>query len=118
MRKARHRDGQATTPRIGDADTGELRKDPLDAGAHKALCIIGVAGAVGFSAAKYQPVVFRQAVVVEHELRVGDGSIAAEVRAAFPYPLTGSQETAIAEIVADLAKPQRMLRLAFYELTW
>ncbi|MCC6736420.1 MAG: ATP-dependent DNA helicase RecG, partial [Bauldia sp.] len=43
--------------------------------------------------------------------RVGDGSIAAEVRAAFPYPLTGSQETAIAEIVADLAKPQRMLRL-------
>ncbi|MCW5713804.1 MAG: ATP-dependent DNA helicase RecG [Bauldia sp.] len=43
--------------------------------------------------------------------RIGDGSIAARVRAAFPYPLTGDQETAVGEIVADVAKPQRMLRL-------
>ncbi|MGV8840668.1 MAG: ATP-dependent DNA helicase RecG [Bauldia sp.] len=43
--------------------------------------------------------------------RTGDGTIAAKVRAAFPHALTGSQETAIAEIVADLATPQRMLRL-------
>src|SRR5690606_25691428 len=43
--------------------------------------------------------------------RIGDGSIGARVRTAFPYPLTGHQETAVAEIVADLAKPQRMLRL-------
>ncbi len=43
--------------------------------------------------------------------RVGDGSIAGRIRAALPFTLTGSQETATAEIVADLARPQRMLRL-------
>ncbi|BCH32851.1 ATP-dependent DNA helicase RecG [Mesorhizobium sp. L-8-10] len=41
----------------------------------------------------------------------GDGSIVERVRAALPYRLTGSQETAIAEIHADLAEPERMIRL-------
>ncbi len=41
----------------------------------------------------------------------GDGSIVARIRAALPYSLTGSQEAAVAEIEADLAKPERMLRL-------
>jgi ATP-dependent DNA helicase RecG len=34
-----------------------------------------------------------------------------ELRAALPFRLTGSQETAIADITADLARPERMLRL-------
>jgi ATP-dependent DNA helicase RecG len=42
---------------------------------------------------------------------VGDGHIEAALRAALPYSLTGSQEFAIAEINADLAAPERMLRL-------
>ncbi len=42
---------------------------------------------------------------------VGDGHIEAALRAALPYSLTGSQEFAIAEIIADLAGPERMLRL-------
>jgi ATP-dependent DNA helicase RecG len=33
------------------------------------------------------------------------------LRAALPFQLTGSQETAIAEITVDLARPERMLRL-------
>ena len=41
----------------------------------------------------------------------GDGRIVAALRAALPYSLTGSQEQALAEINADLAKPERMLRL-------
>jgi len=41
----------------------------------------------------------------------GDGSIVEKLRAALPYSLTGSQETALAEILADLAEPERMLRL-------
>ncbi|MER9581615.1 ATP-dependent DNA helicase RecG [Mesorhizobium sp. M0276] len=42
---------------------------------------------------------------------VGDGSIVEKLRAALPYLLTSSQEFALAEINADLADPERMLRL-------
>jgi ATP-dependent DNA helicase RecG len=41
----------------------------------------------------------------------GDGRIVDHVRAALPYMLTRSQEQALAEINADLASPDRMLRL-------
>jgi ATP-dependent DNA helicase RecG len=41
----------------------------------------------------------------------GDGRIVAALRSALPYRLTNSQEQALAEINADLAKPERMLRL-------
>jgi ATP-dependent DNA helicase RecG len=41
----------------------------------------------------------------------GGGGIIGKLRAALPYSLTGSQETALAEILADLAEPERMLRL-------
>jgi ATP-dependent DNA helicase RecG len=41
----------------------------------------------------------------------GDGSLRAKIIATLPYSLTGSQARAIAEIAADLAKPERMLRL-------
>ena len=41
----------------------------------------------------------------------GDGRIVNALRAALPYQLTGSQQTALEEIDADLAKPERMLRL-------
>lgn len=41
----------------------------------------------------------------------GDGSIVSKVRLALPYFLTHSQEAALSEIYADLARPARMLRL-------
>ena len=41
----------------------------------------------------------------------GDGSIVEKLRAALPYKLTPSQEFALGEINADLADPERMLRL-------
>jgi len=41
----------------------------------------------------------------------GDGRIVAALRNALPYKLTNSQEQALAEINADLAEPERMLRL-------
>ncbi len=41
----------------------------------------------------------------------GDGRIVEKLRAALPYLLTGSQEAALAEILSDLARPERMLRL-------
>ncbi|MBT9370051.1 ATP-dependent DNA helicase RecG [Rhizobium sp. CSW-27] len=40
-----------------------------------------------------------------------EGRIGATIRAALPFSLTGSQEVAIAEIRADMAKSERMLRL-------
>ena len=43
--------------------------------------------------------------------RAGDGSLTARVRAALPFTLTVGQEKALAEIRADLASPERMLRL-------
>ena len=42
---------------------------------------------------------------------VGDGTRIAALRGALPYRLTASQENALAEIDADMAKPDRMLRL-------
>jgi ATP-dependent DNA helicase RecG len=42
---------------------------------------------------------------------IGDGRHAGAIRAALPFALTGAQETALAEIRADLAAPLRMLRL-------
>src|SRR5208283_4904162 len=41
----------------------------------------------------------------------GDGRLRERIAAALPFTLTGSQTRAIAEIVSDLALPQRMLRL-------
>jgi ATP-dependent DNA helicase RecG len=41
----------------------------------------------------------------------GDGRIVEKLRATLPYSLTRSQEAALAEILADLAEPERMLRL-------
>jgi ATP-dependent DNA helicase RecG len=41
----------------------------------------------------------------------GDGKLRARARSALPFKLTGAQDRAIADIEADLAKPQRMLRL-------
>ena len=43
--------------------------------------------------------------------RAGDGRIAGRIRASLPFSLTRAQDQALAEIVADLAAPQRMLRL-------
>ena len=42
---------------------------------------------------------------------VGDGRIEHRIMEALPYSLTGAQKEAINEIHADLAKPERMLRL-------
>jgi ATP-dependent DNA helicase RecG len=42
---------------------------------------------------------------------VGDGRFENAIRAALPYTLTGSQQMALAEIAADMARPDRMLRL-------
>ncbi|WP_011581042.1 MULTISPECIES: ATP-dependent DNA helicase RecG [Chelativorans] len=41
----------------------------------------------------------------------GDGMLAARIKHALPYSLTPSQERAVADIFADLAKDERMLRL-------
>jgi ATP-dependent DNA helicase RecG len=43
--------------------------------------------------------------------RVGSGRLAARILEALPFALTLAQQTAIAEIRADLAAPERMLRL-------
>jgi ATP-dependent DNA helicase RecG len=42
---------------------------------------------------------------------VGDGQIERKILAALPYSLTGAQTQAVEEIHADLARPERMLRL-------
>src|SRR5690606_35011842 len=41
----------------------------------------------------------------------GDGRATGPILAALPFSLTPSQETALGEIAADLAAPERMLRL-------
>ena len=41
----------------------------------------------------------------------GDGHLRDRVIAALPYTLTGSQDRAVSEILADMASPARMLRL-------
>jgi ATP-dependent DNA helicase RecG len=43
--------------------------------------------------------------------REGDGRLRARILGSLPFRLTGSQETALAEIDADLRHPERMLRL-------
>ncbi len=43
--------------------------------------------------------------------RLGDGRLRAKILASLPFKLTGSQETALKEIDADLRQPERMLRL-------
>ena len=42
---------------------------------------------------------------------VGDGSLTRGVRSALPFALTGAQEAALAEVLADMASPSRMVRL-------
>ncbi len=42
---------------------------------------------------------------------IGDGRLRAKAIAALPFTLTGAQQRAVAAIIADLAQPQRMLRL-------
>ncbi|MFK8251540.1 ATP-dependent DNA helicase RecG [Ancylobacter terrae] len=42
---------------------------------------------------------------------VGDGRLAAQIEAALPFSLTGAQRAALADIRADLASDDRMLRL-------
>ena len=42
---------------------------------------------------------------------IGDGRLSRAIEAALPYSLTGAQRFALAEISADLAAPERMLRL-------
>ena len=41
----------------------------------------------------------------------GDGKLRAAIRAALPFELTASQQAAIGEIAADMARSERMLRL-------
>ncbi|HEU4826267.1 MAG TPA: DEAD/DEAH box helicase, partial [Dongiaceae bacterium] len=41
----------------------------------------------------------------------GDGRLRRRIVGALPYRLTGSQEQALSEIIADMAQPTRMLRL-------
>ncbi|MDA5193639.1 ATP-dependent DNA helicase RecG [Govanella unica] len=41
----------------------------------------------------------------------GDGRLQARVRAVLPFPLTGAQERAIVDVIADMADPAAMLRL-------
>jgi ATP-dependent DNA helicase RecG len=43
--------------------------------------------------------------------RAATGEISERLRAALPFQLTGSQAQAIAEITADIARPERMVRL-------
>ncbi|MCB1487536.1 MAG: ATP-dependent DNA helicase RecG, partial [Bauldia sp.] len=43
--------------------------------------------------------------------RQGDGRLRAKILESLPFSLTGSQQQALAEIDADLQKPERMLRL-------
>ncbi|HEY0442445.1 MAG TPA: DEAD/DEAH box helicase, partial [Xanthobacteraceae bacterium] len=42
---------------------------------------------------------------------VGDGRLREKIVAALPFALTGSQREAVDDILADMAQPQRMLRL-------
>jgi ATP-dependent DNA helicase RecG len=44
-------------------------------------------------------------------VNAGDGAIVKRLLAALPYALTGAQTRAVAEIHADMAKPERMVRL-------
>ncbi|TPQ49638.1 ATP-dependent DNA helicase RecG [Prosthecomicrobium hirschii] len=43
--------------------------------------------------------------------RAGDGRLVEAVRSGLPFALTGAQARAVAEIAADMARPERMVRL-------
>jgi ATP-dependent DNA helicase RecG len=45
------------------------------------------------------------------QAHVGDGRLRAKILKALPYTLTHSQQKAVDDIIADLGKPERMLRL-------
>ncbi len=49
--------------------------------------------------------------IVRGRPQQGDGVLRAKILAALPFALTGDQQTALAEISADLASEKRMLRL-------
>ncbi len=53
----------------------------------------------------------RTVVANKGESNVGAGHLRAGLRNALPYTLTGAQERAIAQILADMAAPTRMLQL-------
>lgn len=44
-------------------------------------------------------------------MNAGDGRLVAALKSALPFPLTGAQERAVAEIRADMVSDKRMLRL-------
>ena len=48
---------------------------------------------------------------VQGRAQAGDGRLREKIAGALPYSLTGSQETALAEIVRDMAAPARMARM-------
>ena len=48
---------------------------------------------------------------VQGRAQAGDGRLRAGIVNALPYSLTGSQETALAEIIRDMAAPARMARM-------
>jgi ATP-dependent DNA helicase RecG len=45
------------------------------------------------------------------KVREGDGHLRGKILAALPFSLTGSQSEAVKDVLADLAEPNRMLRL-------
>jgi ATP-dependent DNA helicase RecG len=53
----------------------------------------------------------RQHKSVSGQVNAGDGALGAKVEAALPFTLTKGQSDAVAEIRADMARPERMLRL-------
>ena len=48
---------------------------------------------------------------IQGRAQTGDGRLRARIVNALPYSLTGSQETALAEIIRDMAAPARMARM-------
>ena len=48
---------------------------------------------------------------IQGRAQTGDGRLRARIVSALPYSLTGSQETALAEIIRDMAAPARMARM-------
>ena len=48
---------------------------------------------------------------IQGRARAGDGRLRAKIAGALPYSLTGSQNTALAEITRDMAAPARMARM-------
>ena len=82
-----------------------LDADPLSAAWRRLAYDEFLAGQIALALVRKR---FRRAQGVA---RHGDGRLRALLRAALPYMLTGAQVQAVAEIAADLEKPERMLRL-------